>query len=68
MNATFHLTHPNLHGPAERTLVQPWIGELTGLALNAYTDEPHRTPGALTGLDALSAPAPVAGSRVALAA
>ncbi|WP_067477777.1 hypothetical protein [Actinomadura hibisca] len=68
MHATFHLTHPNLHGPAERTLVQPWIGELTGLALNAYTDEPHPAPGALTGVDTMSVPLAVTGSRVALAA
>ncbi|MGK5553744.1 hypothetical protein ACSNOI_19195 [Actinomadura kijaniata] len=38
---TFHLTRSHLDGPAERTLVQPWIGELSGLSLNAYPDEPR---------------------------
>ncbi|WP_067818009.1 hypothetical protein [Actinomadura kijaniata] len=40
---TFHLTRSHLDGPAERTLVQPWIGELSGLSLNAYPDESRPT-------------------------
>ncbi|WP_344279296.1 hypothetical protein [Actinomadura napierensis] len=72
---TFHLTHPRLHGPAERTVVQPWLTELTHATLNAYAE----VPPALTVIEPLPAPAPapvpavpaarrVAGRRIALAA
>ncbi|GAA1547795.1 hypothetical protein GCM10009678_33030 [Actinomadura kijaniata] len=46
---TFHLTRSHLDGPAERTLVQPWIGELSGLSLNAYPDESRPTGSRPTG-------------------
>ncbi|MEV4256355.1 hypothetical protein AB0J52_24605 [Spirillospora sp. NPDC049652] len=37
-----HLSRAGLNGPAERTIVEPWLSELTRLPLNAYTDEPVR--------------------------
>lgn len=74
---TFHLTHPRLDGPAERTIVQPWLTELTHATLNAYAE----VPSALAVIEPLpapvSAPVPVpavpaarrvAGRRIALAA
>ncbi|KAB2386278.1 hypothetical protein [Actinomadura montaniterrae] len=75
---TFHLTHPRLDGPAERTIVQPWLTELTHATLNAYAE----VPPALAVLEPLPAPVPVpaapvpavpaarrvAGRRIALAA
>lgn len=36
--ATFHLTHPRLHGPAERTVIVPWLTELSHLTINAYAE------------------------------
>ncbi|MEU6039156.1 hypothetical protein ABZ801_27495 [Actinomadura sp. NPDC047616] len=43
---TFHLTHPWLYGPAERTLIEPWLTTLSGLVLNAYdeVEEPVVVP------------------------
>ncbi len=35
---TFHLTHPRLDGPAERTVVEPWLTELPHATLNAYAE------------------------------
>lgn len=35
-----HLSRAVLGGPAERTIVEPWLSELTRLPLNAYEDEP----------------------------
>ncbi|MEV5573988.1 hypothetical protein AB0L06_28465 [Spirillospora sp. NPDC052269] len=35
-----HLSRASLTGPAERTIVEPWLSELTRLPLNAYPDEP----------------------------
>ncbi|WP_157430118.1 hypothetical protein [Actinomadura oligospora] len=35
-----HLSRASLTGPAERTIVEPWLSELTRLPLNAYADEP----------------------------
>ncbi|MEU6753456.1 hypothetical protein ABZ914_45140 [Spirillospora sp. NPDC046719] len=78
---TFHLTHPRLDGPAERTVVQPWLTELTHATLNAYAE----VPPALAVIEPLPAPVPtpvpapapvpavpaarrVAGRRIALAA
>lgn len=52
MNAatgTFHLSHPRLDGPAERTIVEPWLTELTHATLNAYAE----TGGPLAAVEAL---------------
>jgi hypothetical protein len=38
MNATFHLSHPRLDGPAERTIVEPWLTGLSHATLNAYAE------------------------------
>ncbi|WP_158581611.1 hypothetical protein [Actinomadura spongiicola] len=38
VTGTFHLSHPRLDGPAERTVVEPWLTELSHAVLNAYTD------------------------------
>lgn len=38
MSGTFHLSHPRLDGPAERTVVEPWLTELSHAVLNAYAD------------------------------
>ena len=41
---TFHISHPRLHGPAERTLIQPWLTDLSHPTMNAYTEiAPCRT-------------------------
>ncbi|RFU37921.1 hypothetical protein DZF91_30400 [Actinomadura logoneensis] len=34
------LSRSGLTGPAERTIVEPWLSELTRLPLNTYADEP----------------------------
>ncbi|MFI0370536.1 hypothetical protein ACH35V_21940 [Actinomadura sp. 1N219] len=65
---TFHLSHPRLDGPAERTVVQPWLTDLSHASLNAYAE----TPPALAPVEALpmrAAPAlRPAPARVAVAA
>ncbi|MFC0038736.1 hypothetical protein [Actinomadura rayongensis] len=72
---TFHLTHPRFHGPAERTLVEPWLGELSGLSLNGYTETapstgPALLPSPLSVVEALITPPGYTAHRrrVALAA
>ncbi|POM27695.1 hypothetical protein BTM25_21140 [Actinomadura rubteroloni] len=72
---TFHLTHPRFHGPAERTLVEPWLGELSGLALNGYTEtapsaRPALVPSPPSVVEALVTPSGYTDHRrrVALAA
>ncbi|MBG6091620.1 hypothetical protein [Actinomadura viridis] len=68
---TFHLTHPRLDGPAERTVVEPWLTELSHLTVNAYAE--HAWPGSaeaappLAMIETLSAPAPVPARHAALA-
>ncbi|MFI0411229.1 hypothetical protein [Actinomadura sp. 3N508] len=37
---TFHLSHPRLDGPAERTVVEPWLTDLSHASLNAYAEIP----------------------------
>ncbi|MBO2463289.1 hypothetical protein [Actinomadura violacea] len=72
---TFHLTHPRLGGPAERTVVQPWLTELTHATLNAYAEVPP-APAVLAPLPApppaavpaVPAARRVTGRRIALAA
>ncbi|MFB4307056.1 hypothetical protein [Actinomadura sp. GTD37] len=62
---TFHLSHPRLGGPAERTVVEPWLTELSHASLNAYAE----TAPVLAAVEALpvrSRPAPA--RRVAVAA
>lgn len=46
---TFHLSHPRLDGPAERTVVEPWLTELPHATLNAYAE----TAPALAPVEAL---------------
>ncbi len=54
---TFHLSHPRIDGPAERTVVEPWLTELTHATLNAYAE----TALALAPVEALpTRPAPSA--------
>ncbi|MDL4777486.1 MULTISPECIES: hypothetical protein [Thermomonosporaceae] len=67
---TFHLAQPRLQGPAERTLVQPWLTEMSNLALNAYAETAPPPARALAVVEALSAATvpPERPSRVALAA
>ncbi|MEV0663402.1 hypothetical protein ACIBI3_30600 [Actinomadura luteofluorescens] len=62
---TFHLTHPRLDGPAERTVVQPWLTELSHATLNAYAE----TAPPLAAVEALPVrPQPLPVRRVAVAA
>lgn len=52
---TFHLSRPRLDGPAERTVVEPWLTELSHASLNAYAEP---TP-PLAPVEALPVPRPV---------
>lgn len=73
---TFHLSRPRLDGPAERTVVEPWITRLPHVTLNAYAE----TSPVLAVIEALPVQVPAAvpahvpavqgvpGRRVALAA
>ncbi|GAA2599429.1 hypothetical protein SMC26_20075 [Actinomadura fulvescens] len=71
-----HLSRPRLDGPAERTLVEPWLTQTTtSLTLNAYADagftgvaEPEITVAALAAVEPLPAQRPAAPRRVAMAA
>ncbi|WUI01620.1 hypothetical protein OHR68_07325 [Spirillospora sp. NBC_00431] len=40
VTGTFHLSHPRLDGPAERTVVEPWLTDLSHPSLNAYAEAP----------------------------
>jgi hypothetical protein len=66
-----------LHGPAERTVIEPWLTDLSHLALNAFAETtgaeidgattPEAVP-ALAVVESLPAPRPVvARLRAALA-
>ncbi|WP_433473612.1 hypothetical protein ACQPZP_33055 [Spirillospora sp. CA-142024] len=66
---TFHLSHPRLNGPAERTVVEPWLTGLSHATLNAYAE----TSGPLAEIEALPvrpvpAVRPLPARRVAVAA
>lgn len=62
---TFHLSHPRLDGPAERTVVEPWLTELSHASLNAYTEPAP----ALAPVEALPVrQRPVPARRIAVAA
>ncbi|TDC61584.1 hypothetical protein E1200_28645 [Actinomadura sp. GC306] len=50
---TFHLSHPRLDGPAERTVVEPWLTELTHATLNAYAETSPETSPVLAPVEAL---------------
>jgi hypothetical protein len=68
---TSHLSRPRLYGPAERTVVEPWLTELSHLAINAYAetmaaDSSENLP-ALALVECLPAPSPVAASHAPLA-
>ncbi|WP_019630229.1 hypothetical protein [Actinomadura atramentaria] len=56
---TFHLTRPRFRGPAERTLVEPRLGAVSGLALNGYA-EPAAVIEPVVGPVVEPAPEPVA--------
>ncbi|WP_067896940.1 hypothetical protein [Actinomadura chibensis] len=49
---TFHLSYPRLDGPAERTVVEPWLTDLSHATLNAYAE----TAPPLAPVEALPAP------------
>ncbi|MFD0905010.1 hypothetical protein [Actinomadura sediminis] len=55
VEATSHISRPRLDGPAERTVVQPWLTELTHATMNAYAERPR----ALAAVETL----PVRGAR-----
>ncbi|KAB2347411.1 hypothetical protein [Actinomadura rudentiformis] len=66
--AFHHLSRPRLDGPAERTLVEPWLTHTpTNLALNTYMDvaEPEVTVAALAPVEPLPVYVPVTPRRVA---
>ncbi|QXJ21064.1 hypothetical protein AGRA3207_001879 [Actinomadura graeca] len=69
---TFHLSRTRLDGPAERTVVQPWLTELSHAALNAYAETAPAPALALVEALPVQSPMPVpvhvSGRRVALAA
>lgn len=65
---TSHLSHPWLNGPAERTVVQPWLTALSHQTLNAYAEVPYPVTDAPTRLvvvEALPAARPVGDRLVA---
>ncbi|WP_344593763.1 hypothetical protein [Actinomadura vinacea] len=35
---TFHLSHPRLYGPAERTVIEPWLTQPAHQTMNAYAE------------------------------
>ncbi|MFB4318499.1 hypothetical protein [Actinomadura sp. 21ATH] len=61
---TFHLTHPRLDGPAERTVIEPWLTQLSHMTVNAYA-EPAAP--ALAMVEPLPVPEPAAARRLVLA-
>ncbi|NKZ03690.1 hypothetical protein [Actinomadura latina] len=61
---TFHLSHPRLDGPAERTVVEPWLTGLSHASLNAYAE----TAPALAPVEALPVRQRPARRRIAVAA
>lgn len=38
--STHHLARPAWYGPAERTLIEVWLTDLSGLNLNGYAEAP----------------------------
>jgi hypothetical protein len=77
---TFHLSRPRIDGPAERTVIEPWLTELPHLNLNAYAEsafatapaapalavvEPLPAAAALPAVETLPAARPKAGRRAA---
>ncbi|MFI0449501.1 hypothetical protein [Actinomadura sp. 6N118] len=69
--AFHHLSRPRLDGPAERTLVEPWLTHTpTNLALNTYMDvaEPEVTVAALAAVEPLPVYRPLVPHRVPVAA
>ncbi len=55
---TSHISRPRLHGPAERTVVEPWLTELSHLAINAYAET-----AAVEALPALAVVEPLPATR-----
>jgi hypothetical protein len=68
---TFHLSHPRLYGPAERTVIEPWLTELSHQMVNAYAETAHvqaaEEAAVLAVVEALPAARPAAVHRTALA-
>jgi hypothetical protein len=70
---TFHLSRPRIDGPAERTVIEPWLTELPHLNLNAYADSAFADSAfatappapALAVVETLPAARPAAGRRAA---
>ncbi|MEW2354535.1 hypothetical protein [Spirillospora sp. NPDC029432] len=70
--ATFHLTHPRLDGPAERTVIEPWLTQLSHVTVNAYAEPAAAVLAMVEPLPApqptaQSAPQPATGRRLVLA-
>ncbi|ACY96885.1 MULTISPECIES: hypothetical protein [Thermomonospora] len=61
---TSHIAHARLTGPAERTLIEPWLTEHTGLMTNAYPDGPAPLA-TVTALDPQPVPASHPGTLAA---
>ncbi|XVQ09286.1 hypothetical protein ACQP1W_43260 [Spirillospora sp. CA-255316] len=72
---TFHLSHPRLYGPAERTVIEPWLTELSHQMVNAYAETaqvqavaaPAEEAAVLAVVEALPAARTAAARRTALA-
>lgn len=62
-----HIARASLHGPAERTLIEPWLTEYAGLMTNAYPDE-HPDAGSLATVATLGAQLPLPAGTTMLAA
>jgi hypothetical protein len=64
---TFHISHPRLYGPAERTVIEPWLTQLSHLTMNAYAEPAAAEAAVLTVVESLPAPRPAAGRRPVMA-
>jgi hypothetical protein len=61
---TFHISRPRIDGPAERTVIEPWLTELPHLTLNAYAETALADDApALAVVEPLPAPRRKAGRR-----
>ncbi|SEG55902.1 hypothetical protein SAMN04489712_106269 [Thermomonospora echinospora] len=69
-NGKSHIAHASLDGPAERTLIEPWLTEYAGLMTNAYPDERPRAAAETHRLATVTAldPQPTPPARTVLAA
>ncbi|WP_119727584.1 hypothetical protein [Thermomonospora amylolytica] len=67
-DGTAHIAHASLHGPAERTLIEPWLTEYAGLMTNAYPEAPASSTGPDDRLATVTALPAKPGHRTPLAA